>query len=61
MAGTSRADIADLMGHEDLGTTQIYAQVQQKHLRTVISKLSGLVSNTVPPESVTFAEIQGIM
>lgn len=39
MAGVSLADIADLLGHKDLATTQIYAKVHQEHLRTVISKL----------------------
>ena len=33
MAGVSLADIADLLGHKDLATTQIYAKVQQEHLR----------------------------
>jgi hypothetical protein len=28
MAGVSLADIADLLGHKDLATTQIYAKVQ---------------------------------
>ena len=43
MAGASLADIGDLLGHKDLATTQIYAKVQQEHLRTVISKLAPLV------------------
>ena len=43
MAGVSLADIADLLGHKDLATTQIYAKVQQEHLRSVIGKLTGLV------------------
>lgn len=43
MAGVSLADIADLLGHRDLATTQIYAKVQQEHLRTVIAKLSPVV------------------
>ena len=46
MAGVSLADIADLLGHKDLATTQIYAKVQQEHLRAVISKLAPLVSDT---------------
>lgn len=41
MAGVSLADNADLLGHKDLATTQIYAKVQQEHLRTVIGKLTG--------------------
>lgn len=44
MAGASLADIGDLLGHKDLATTQIYAKVQQEHLRKVISKLTPLVS-----------------
>lgn len=43
MAGVSLADIGDLLGHRDLATTQIYAKVQQEHLRKAISKLSPLV------------------
>ena len=43
MAGVSLADIGDLLGHKDLATTQIYAKVQQEHLRTMVSKLTQLV------------------
>lgn len=43
MAGVSLADIGDLLGHKDLATTQIYAKVQQEHLRSVVAKLTGLV------------------
>ena len=43
MADVSLADIADLLGHKDRATTQIYAKVQQEHLRTVIGKLTSLV------------------
>lgn len=43
MAGVSLADIGDLLGHTDLATTQIYAKVQQEHLRTMVSKLNSLV------------------
>lgn len=43
MAGVSLADIADLLGHKDLSTTQIYAKVQQEHLRSVVGKLTGLL------------------
>jgi integrase len=43
MAGVSLADISDLLGHKDLATTQIYAKVQQEHLRSVVSKLTPLV------------------
>ena len=42
MAGVSLADIGDLLGHRDLATTQIYAKVQQEHLRTMVSKLTPL-------------------
>jgi integrase/recombinase XerD len=49
MAGVPLADIADLMGHKDLATTQIYAKVQVEHLRTAAARLSNLVSR----ESVT--------
>jgi site-specific recombinase XerD len=43
MAGVSLADIADLLGHKDLATTQIYAKVHQEHLRGVIAKLTPVV------------------
>jgi len=43
MAGVNLADIGDLLGHKDLATTQIYAKVQQEHLRTAISKLKPLI------------------
>jgi len=51
MAGVSLADIGDLLGHKDLATTQIYANVHQDHLRGAISKLTSLISdnNTTPP------------
>ena len=42
------ADIADLLGHKDLATTQIYANVQQEHLRTAINKLSGVIDPRAP-------------
>jgi len=45
MAGVSLADIADLLGHKDLATTQIYARVLQEHLRHAVSKLSPLVDD----------------
>ena len=45
MAGVNLADIADLLGHRDLATTQIYAKVQQEHLRTVIAKLTPVVTD----------------
>lgn len=43
MAGVSLADIADLLGHKDLATTQIYVKVHQEHLRTAVGKLTPLV------------------
>jgi integrase len=43
MAGVNLADIGDLLGHKDLATTQIYAKVQQEHLRNVVSKLTPLI------------------
>jgi site-specific recombinase XerD len=45
MAGASLADIGELLGHSDLATTQIYAKVQQEHLRAVIAKLTPLISS----------------
>lgn len=47
MAGVNLADIADLLGHKDLATTQIYAKVQQEHLRTAITKLAPMVANAI--------------
>ena len=62
MAGVSLADIADLLGHKDLATTQIYAKVQQEHLRTVIGKLTGLVpraeNDDLSHKPVTQVEIE---
>lgn len=46
MAGVNLADIADLLGHKDLATTQIYAKVHQEHLRAAVSKLAPLVVET---------------
>lgn len=40
MSGVSLADIADLLGHKDLATTQIYAKVHQEHLRAALAKLA---------------------
>lgn len=42
MAGVALADIADLLGHADLATTQIYAKVHQAHLREQVEKLSAV-------------------
>ena len=58
MAGVSLADIADLMGHKDLATTQIYAKVEQHHLRDVISKLTSLIPDHVSPKCVTQADFE---
>lgn len=38
-SGTSLADIADLLGHKDLATTQIYAKVQREHLEKQVGRL----------------------
>jgi len=46
MAGVSLADIADLMVHRDLATTQIYAKVVQEHLRVAAGKLAPLIEAT---------------
>jgi integrase len=51
MAGVSLADIGDLLGHKDLATTQIYAKVQQEHLRAMVSKLNSLVGEVEGGES----------
>ena len=45
MAGVPLANIADLMGHRDLATTQIYAKVEIGHLREAVSRLSPLLSD----------------
>jgi hypothetical protein len=58
MAGVSLADIADLMGHKDLATTQIYAKVEQQHLRAVVSKLTPLISDDVPPKCATRGDLE---
>ena len=54
MAGVNLADIADLLGHKDLATTQIYAKVQQEHLRGVIAKLAPIVGDGAesPPKQI---------
>ncbi len=48
MAGVPLANIADLMGHADLSTTQIYAQVQIDHLRDAVDNLTPLVPDSTP-------------
>jgi len=50
MAGVSLADIADLMGHKDLATTQIYAKVLQEHLRAAVGRLSPLLDERDPAD-----------
>jgi integrase len=52
MAGVSLADIADLLGHKDLATTQIYAKVHQEHLRTAIAKLGSITTELPPDEAL---------
>ena len=48
MAGVPLPEIADLMGHKDLATTQIYAKVQLARLREAVSRLSPLVPSLKP-------------
>jgi hypothetical protein len=47
------ANIADLMGHADLATTQIYAKVQIEHLRDAVERVTPLVPNRPSLKSVT--------
>jgi hypothetical protein len=58
MAGVSLADIADLMGHMDLATTQIYAKVEQQHLRAVVSKLTPLIPEQVALKSGSRGDLE---
>ena len=53
MAGVPLANIADLMGHADLATTQIYAKVEMEHLRESVGRLSALVPQRPSLRSVT--------
>ena len=53
MAGVPLPNIADLMGHRDLKTTQIYAKVEVEHLREALRHLGGLLPNEVPPVCAT--------
>jgi len=53
MAGVPLANIADLMGHADLATTQIYAKVQIEHLREAVGQLGPLVPERMSLENVT--------
>ena len=41
--GASLGEIGQLLRHRQPTTTQIYAKVQQEHLRTMVSKLKPLV------------------
>ena len=43
MSGVPLANIADLLGHADFPTTQIYARVQMEHLREAVNRLSPLL------------------
>jgi site-specific recombinase XerD len=59
MSGVPLANIADLMGHADLATTQIYAKVQIEHLRDAVNQLAPLVppsAEAVSPKRVTSAK-----
>jgi integrase/recombinase XerD len=54
MAGVPLPNIADLMGHRDLATTQIYAKVEVEHLRQALAHLGPLLlRNEVPPICAT--------
>src|SRR5260370_2781686 len=53
--GVPLPNIADLMGHRDLKTTQIYAKVEVEHLRTALAHLVPLLPQEkhVSPVCVT--------
>ncbi len=51
MAGVPLANIADLMGHQDLSTTQIYAKVQVDHLRDAVGRLTPLIPSMTSAET----------
>jgi integrase/recombinase XerD len=54
MAGVPLPNIADLMGHRDLKTTQIYAKVEVEHLRAALAHLGPLLpAKHVSPVCVT--------
>jgi integrase/recombinase XerD len=70
MAGVSLSDIADLLGHKDLATTQIYAKVQLDHLRNAITKLAPMIApaadipvKQIPSESdsATSSPVRGLL
>jgi len=52
MAGVNLADVADVLGHKDLATTQIDAKVLQDHLRQIVTKLTPLVSGKESSEEI---------
>ena len=53
MAGCSLAGIADLLGHKDLATNaDLREGPVQEHLRTVVGKLSGLISDDVSLKAI---------
>lgn len=58
MAGVNLADIADLMGHKDLATTQIYAKAHQEHLRAAVAKLKPIDVEPTTPRLETQANDQ---
>ena len=61
MAGVPLPNIADLMGHRDLKTTQIYAKVEVEHLRAALSHLGPLVpAKGVSPVCVTPARKEAL-
>jgi site-specific recombinase XerD len=69
MAGVNLSDIADLLGHKDLATTQIYAKVHQEHLRSVIAKLTPVIADStptppdhvLPPVSQSSTPVRGLL
>ncbi len=61
MAGVSLADIADLLGHKDLSTTQTYARVQQEHRRSAVGNLTNLVPAPISAAAPHKRATQGII
>ena len=59
MRGARRADIADLMGHRDPRTTDIYTRVLADHLRAAVNRLEKVIPETVPPKRATQAILRG--
>ena len=60
MSGVPLANIADLMGHKDLATTQIYAKVQMEHLREAIGRSTPLVPAEMSLGNVTQLQSAGL-